>query len=65
MAVPPDNVPAYAEAIVKLADDAAFYANCVTHCAVARAQFLDEHRGWGAALETAVKAVLPLKQFAK
>ncbi len=62
--VKPDDVPGYVGAIVKLADDVAFYRQTYEACKVARGQFLDEERGWGWALETAVKAVLPARQFA-
>jgi glycosyltransferase involved in cell wall biosynthesis len=59
VAVPPDDVPAYAKAIARLSDDAAFYQHCAAACASARAQFFDESRGWAAALHSALRIALP------
>jgi glycogen synthase len=53
--VPPDDAAAYAQAILRLAEDHAFYERCRAQCDQVRAQFFDEHRGWGAALESALK----------
>ncbi len=57
VAVPPDDAGAYTRAILRLADDRAFYDRCRAHCAQAAEQFFDERRGWGAALETALRQV--------
>jgi glycosyltransferase involved in cell wall biosynthesis len=57
--VPPDNVPAYADALARLSDDAAFYKHCVAACAVAREKFFDEAQGWGAALHNAIRIAVP------
>jgi glycogen synthase len=54
VAVPPDDAAAYAQAILRLARDHAFYEHCRANCQQARSQFFDETRGWGAALESAL-----------
>jgi glycosyltransferase involved in cell wall biosynthesis len=56
--VPPDDVAAYAKALARLADDAAFYRQCADACVAMREQFFDEARGWGAALQKAVRIAL-------
>jgi glycosyltransferase involved in cell wall biosynthesis len=52
--VPPDNAEAYAEAIVRLKEDASLYEAKRMGCAVARSQFYDISRSW----MSAVKKVL-------
>jgi glycogen(starch) synthase len=54
VAVPPDDVAAYAAAIKRLAGDHEFYERCRSNCQSAAAQFFDPARGWGAALESAL-----------
>jgi glycosyltransferase involved in cell wall biosynthesis len=54
VAVPPDDVPAYAAAIRRLATDHEFYERCRAQCHLASPQFFDPARGWGAALESAL-----------
>ena len=57
--VPPDDVAAYAKALGRLSDDAGFYRRCAEACAGMREQFFDESRGWGAALQKAVRIAMP------
>jgi glycogen synthase len=57
--VPPDDIAAYAKALARLADDAAFYRHCSAACATAREKFFDEAQGWGAALQSAIRIALP------
>ncbi len=59
VAVPPDDVPAYAKAIARLSDDAGFYQHCASACNTAREPFFDESRGWAAALDSALRIALP------
>jgi glycosyltransferase involved in cell wall biosynthesis len=48
--VPPDDVTAYGDAIMRLCDDEEFYRACCRSCAAAQAQFYDEGRSFAAAL---------------
>jgi glycosyltransferase involved in cell wall biosynthesis len=53
-----DDVQGYAEAVLKLCDDEAFYAARRRGCAAAQAQFYDVRRGWAAALKRALAPLL-------
>lgn len=52
--VPPDDVDAYHDAIVALADDPAFYAVKQAACAPLQRQFYDEDNGWTSAMRRAI-----------
>ncbi|HYE18050.1 MAG TPA: glycosyltransferase family 4 protein [Tepidisphaeraceae bacterium] len=54
--VPPDDVDAYAAAILKLCDDRAFYDAKTAACIAAQGQFYDPARGWAATLKAAFRA---------
>jgi glycosyltransferase involved in cell wall biosynthesis len=45
--VPPDNVEAYANAILKLRDNPALYEQKVAACKAAQPQFYDPRKSWG------------------
>jgi glycosyltransferase involved in cell wall biosynthesis len=49
--VPPDDVTAYENAILKLCDDIAFYEQQTAACYAAQEQFYDAERGWAATLK--------------
>jgi glycosyltransferase involved in cell wall biosynthesis len=49
--VPPDDVRAYGDAILRLADDRVLYAQKRENCAAAGSQFYDPARAWGATLK--------------
>lgn len=49
--VPPDDVPAYTDAIIRLWDNNDFYLDKVAASRTAQAQFYDPERGWAAALK--------------
>lgn len=55
--VPPDDVKAYGDAILRLCDDPALYAAKRTACATVAEQFYDVGSGWGAALRRALAAL--------
>lgn len=52
--VPPDNVDAYVEAILRLYQDAELYNSKRDACGAARSQFYDMSRGWGALVKNAL-----------
>lgn len=52
--VPPDDVRAYGDAILRLREDSAFYESKCRGCASAQDQFYDASRGWAAALAAAI-----------
>jgi glycosyltransferase involved in cell wall biosynthesis len=52
--VPPDDVKAYGDAILRLCDDQAFYAATVAASRATGESFFDPARGWGAALRRAL-----------
>jgi glycosyltransferase involved in cell wall biosynthesis len=52
--VPPDDVRAYQEAILRLCDDEELYEAKCRGCLASRQQFLDEERGWAAGLKAAL-----------
>jgi glycosyltransferase involved in cell wall biosynthesis len=54
--VPPDDVRAYADAIVQLATDRDFYREKQGACAAAQEQFYDDQRSWGAVVRSIVQA---------
>jgi glycosyltransferase involved in cell wall biosynthesis len=56
--VPPDEAVGYAREIRRLADDPGHYEKCRSRCGDVRGQFFDPHRGWGAALESALQSAL-------
>jgi glycosyltransferase involved in cell wall biosynthesis len=45
--VPPDDVRAYGDAILKLRNDPSLYESKVANCQAAQAQFYDPDRSWG------------------
>ena len=49
--VPPDDIDAYERAIVRLADDSELYEQKCAACRPVQAQFYDQGRAWGTALE--------------
>jgi glycogen synthase len=55
--VPPGDVSAYKDAVVRMADDMQFYEAKRAACAALKTQFFDMDRGWGAAL---ARALAPL-----
>ncbi len=57
--VPPDDVKAYGDAILRLTDDRALYETKRRGCAVSQSQFYDPARGWGAAVRQMLKLVAP------
>lgn len=54
--VPPDDIAAYAQAIVRLQQDGNFYQIKRQGCGIVSAIFQDPARGWKAALATAIAA---------
>lgn len=46
--VPPDDPPAYADAVIRLASDDGFYRRKREGCRTAQEQFYDAERSWGA-----------------
>jgi glycosyltransferase involved in cell wall biosynthesis len=48
--VPPDDATAYGDAILRLADDPAFYAEKVAGCAASTGQFYDPALSWAETL---------------
>ena len=59
--VPPDDVKAYGDAILRLADDAELYESKRRGCTVCQSQFYDSARGWGAAVRQMLKVIAPEK----
>lgn len=57
MEVPPDDVAAYGNAILRLCDDVAFYDATITACHAAQAQFYDLSRSWGATLSNLLRTI--------
>lgn len=55
--VPPNDVRAYADAILRLASDGEFYHRKHQACLAAQAQFYDESRSWGAAVRQVLQTV--------
>ena len=55
--VPPNDVDAYAAAIVRLREDANFYQSRREGCKTAQSQFYDVSRGWGAGLGRMLKFI--------
>jgi glycosyltransferase involved in cell wall biosynthesis len=55
--VPPNDVKAYGDAILKLRDDAGLYESKRRGCATVQAQFYDADRGWGAAVKRMLREV--------
>jgi glycosyltransferase involved in cell wall biosynthesis len=55
--VPPDDVKAYGDAILRLADDRDFYEKKRRSCAAAGSQFYDPARGWGATFRRVLELV--------
>ena len=53
--VPPDDVRAYGQAILTLADDPEFYAAKVRGCAASTERFYDPAQGWNATLRRALE----------
>jgi glycosyltransferase involved in cell wall biosynthesis len=53
--VPPDDVRAYADAIVRLGNDRAFYREKQDACLAAQEQFYDEQRSWGAVVRRLIQ----------
>ena len=52
--VPPDDVGAYADAVLRLLDDPAYYASILRQCRDVQEQFYDPGRSWGTALRNAL-----------
>jgi glycosyltransferase involved in cell wall biosynthesis len=55
--VPPDDVKAYGDAILRLADDKDFYEQKRQNCAAAGSQFYDPARGWGATFRRVLELI--------
>jgi glycosyltransferase involved in cell wall biosynthesis len=55
--VPPDDVRAYGDAILRLADDKDFYEQKRQNCAAAGSQFYDPVRGWGATFRRVLELI--------
>lgn len=55
--VPPDNVRAYADAVLRLASDRAFYRRKHEACLAAQEQFYDPARSWGATVRQILQQV--------
>ena len=55
--VPPDDVRAYGDAVLRLVDDQALYEQKVRGCAASTEQFYDAANGWGAALRTVLALI--------
>jgi protein involved in polysaccharide export with SLBB domain/glycosyltransferase involved in cell wall biosynthesis len=58
--VAPDDVRGYGDAIIRLREDGQLYEEKRRACAAYQPQFYDSERGWGAALKSAVRAVVML-----
>jgi len=56
--VPPDDVTAYGDAIIRLSQDVRFYEEKLRACAAVQGQFYDPERSWQAALRRALAIVL-------
>jgi glycogen synthase len=56
--VPSGDVPAYADALAKLAQDADAYASACGACALVQEQFYDPMRSWGAALQAIARNLI-------
>lgn len=54
--VPPDDVGAYHDAILKLCDDLAFYERKTAACYAAQGQFYDVERSWGTTLKNVLRS---------
>lgn len=57
--VPPDDLAAYGDAILRLKMDAALYESKRQGCTTARAQFYDGKLGWGSAAHRAITLIRP------
>jgi hypothetical protein len=57
--VPPNDVKAYGDAILKLRDDRAFYWQKQRACLRLRQPFFDSSRSWAAALKSVLLAMQP------
>jgi glycogen synthase len=55
--VPPNDVRAYGDAIVRLRDDAEFYRAKCEGCAAAQAQFYDVEKGWAAGVKRMLQII--------
>jgi glycosyltransferase involved in cell wall biosynthesis len=55
--VPPDDVQAYGDAILRLANDKDFYEAKRQNCAAAGGQFYDPARGWGATFRRVLELI--------
>jgi len=53
--VPPDDVKAYGDAILRLCDDSALYESKRRGCLISQPQFYDLDRSWGAAVKRMLK----------
>jgi glycosyltransferase involved in cell wall biosynthesis len=53
--VPPDDVKGYHDAILKLADDVAFYERTTAACHAAQGQFYDPERSWATTLKNVMR----------
>lgn len=54
--VPPDDALAYAQALIRLKEDAALYRELCREAELSRRQFLDPQRSWGAGLRRILTA---------
>jgi glycosyltransferase involved in cell wall biosynthesis len=52
--VPPDNVVAYGDALIRLAEDQRLWERKRAACETLREQFFDRDRSWGAALRRGI-----------
>jgi glycosyltransferase involved in cell wall biosynthesis len=55
--VPPDDVAAYTDAVMKLRDDMELYRAKRSACDAAREQFYDHRKGWAAVLEKVLASI--------
>jgi glycosyltransferase involved in cell wall biosynthesis len=58
--VPPDDVQAYQDAIIRLADDQCLYDQKRQACLALHGQFYDRAKGWAAALRQALGCPSPV-----
>jgi glycosyltransferase involved in cell wall biosynthesis len=59
LVVPPGDVGAMRDAVLRLEGDAALYERKRTGCGALAAQFLDAESSWGAGLKRALRLALP------
>lgn len=59
IAIEPDNLELYYEAIVRLADDREFYASKQSACEALKGQFFDTANGWYQAMQRALEIAAP------